>query len=367
MKKLYTFLAMSFLCLFFVACAGARGRLFPRPEAVERDGAVEEIVSTKRSKIEMPAVTMASTAPQYFEVVAVGTTAATTTAKKEPEVTTKPKEYCIVKFVDTDGYTAVSVQTVEKGKDAVPPVMPQTRGNLVFRGWNRDYTNIQSGRVIGAIYQKEWLNVRFFDADGTLLTSETVRYGESATAPEVEDRGDFLFDGWSVLFGNVTEDLDVYATYYETPKRSFTHLDSLYSMLDVTENSLGIPAAAYYRKEHTGVLRVGKHEYAGNILYGNFCDTLPIGGYGFTEFAGMLAIRSDLPENHTYALRLTLLADGKEVYNSTLSGAGTRSFSISLAGVETLTVYLEPTVDGALYYGDVSFFGGITDAVLYEN
>lgn len=367
MKKLGTFLAMSFLCLFLVACAGARGRLFAPPEAIDRDGAVEEILSTTRSKIEMPEVTVESTAPQYFEVVAVGTTASTTTAQKESEVTTEPKEYFIVKFVDTDGYTAISVQTVEQGKDAVPPVMPQTRGNLIFRGWNRDYTNIQSGRVVGAIYQKEWLNVRFFDADGTLLASEMVRYGESATAPEVEDRGDFLFDGWSALFGNVTEDLDVYATYYEPPKRSFTRLVDLYSLLDVTENSLGIPDAAYYRLEHTGVLTVGKHEYAGNILYGNFCDSLPIAGYGFTEFAGTVAIRSDLPKEHTYALRLTLSVDGKEVYSSTLSGSGTRSFSVSLAGAETLTVYLEPTVDGALYYGDVSFFGGITDAVVYEN
>ncbi len=366
MKKLYFFLAMSFLCLFLVACAGARGRLFTPPEIIARDGAVAEVVSTKRSKIEMPEVTAASTAPQYFEVVAVGTTAATTT-QKEPEVTTEPKEYFIVKFVDTDGYTAISVQTVEKGKDAVPPVMPQTRGNLVFRGWNRDYTNIQSGRVVGAIYQKEWLNVRFFDADGTLLSSEMVRYGESATAPEVEDRGEFLFDGWSVLFGNVTEDLDVYATYYAVPKRSFTPLISLYSLLDVAENSLGIPEAAYYRKEHAGVLTVGKHEYAGNILYGNFCDTLPIAGYGFTEFAGTLAIRSDLPKDHTYALRLILSVNGKEVYSGTLTGAGTKSFSVSLADAETLTVYLEPTVDGALYYGDVSFFGGIANAVLYEN
>lgn len=366
MKKLYAFLVLAFLCLFLVACAGARSRFFTLPAQIDRDGSVVEIVSTTRSKIDMPEVTTVTTAPQYFEVVAIGTTAATTT-KKEPVVIEDPKEFFTVKFVDTDGYTAVSVQTVAEGEDAIPPIMPENRGNLIFRGWDRDYTDIRSGMIVKAIYQKEWLNVRFFDADGSLISSEMVRYGESATAPEVKDRGNFLFDGWNALFGNVTEDLNIYATYYEAPTRRYTRLTDAYSLLAVEENSLGIPAAAYYRKTHDGVLTAGRQEFAGNILYGNFCDTLPIDGYGFTEFAGTLAIRSDLNAEHTYALRLTVSADGKEVYSSTLSGAGARSFSVSLDGVKALSVYLEPTVDGSIYYGDVHFFGGIADAVLYEN
>ncbi len=365
MKKLYIFLAMSFLCLFFVACAGARGRFFTVPEDADRTGAVVEIVSTTRSKIDVPEVTTMVTAPQYFEVVAIGTTAATT--QKKPVAIQEPKEYFTVKFVDTDGYTAVSVQTVVEGGDAVPPIMPESRGNLLFRGWDRDYTNIRSGMIVKAIYQKEWLNVRFFDADGSLISSEMVRYGESATAPEVKDRGNFLFDGWSTLFGEVTQDLNVYATYYEAPTRRFTTLTDAYSLLAVQENSLGIPEAAYYRRPYNSVLTVGRHEFAGNILYGNFCDTLPIEGYGFTEFSGTLAIRNDLSAEHTYALRLVISVDGEEVYASELSGAGTKSFSVPLDNVKSLTVYLEPTVDGALYYGDVSFFGGIANAVLYEN
>ena len=131
MKKLYGLLLLSFLCTALAACAGARGRVLPSPSEVDRTAAVIDIIETERSKMELPETSAVTTEPHYYEVVAVGTTAATTAKKpKEPE---KVPEYFTVKFVDTDGYTAISVQTVMEGEDAAPPVMPKSRGDLIFR------------------------------------------------------------------------------------------------------------------------------------------------------------------------------------------------------------------------------------------
>ena len=173
------------------------------PSITDRTAAVIDIAETERSKIDLPPETSATTQPQYYEVVATAASAATTT--KKPAVTEAPKEYFTVKFVDTDGYTSISVQTVVEGGSAIPPTMPEKRGDLIFRGWDKDYTNIRRGTIVKAIYQKEWLTVRFFDADATLLKTEQVRYGESATPPEVKDKSGYLFDGWNALFNDVTE------------------------------------------------------------------------------------------------------------------------------------------------------------------
>lgn len=367
MKKLYTFLAVSFLCLLLAACASVRGRTLAQPTVTDRTAAVIDIVSTERSKIDLPETSAVSTQPKYFEVVATAATAETT--KKRPVVVEEPKEYFTVKFVDIDGYTAISVQTVVEGGSATAPPMPDERGDLIFRGWDKDFSDVRSGMIVKAIYQKEWLTVRFFDADATLLKTQKVRYGATATPPEVKDKGNFLFDGWNVLFSDVKQDLDVYAIYYAVPERAYTTLPNAYSLLAVEENSLGIPKTAYYRKTHNNIISIGKNEYSGNILYGNFCDTLPIAGYGFTEFSGMLGLKNDAGnDGHVYSLRLVISINGEEVYSTEISGAGTyRTFSIDLQNAETLTVYLEPLIDGAIYYGDVSFVGGLIDAVLYED
>lgn len=368
MKKLYGFLALAFLCTALVACAGARGRVLPELSAVDRTAAVIDVVETERSKMELPETDAVTTEPQYYEVVAAGTTAQTTTAKKPPEPE-KVQEYFTVKFVDTDGYTAISVQTVMEGEDAVPPVMPKSRGDLIFRGWDRDYTDIRGGRIIKAIYQKEWLTVRFYDMDATLVSEQKVRYGESATAPEMKDKGNFLFDGWNALFQSVTEDMNIYALYYQPEQKLQTKLVDVYSLLDVAQNSLGIPTAAYYRGVHNSLVTIGKKEFAGNVLYGNFCDTYPIEGYGFTTLAGTLILRGDpMHTDKSYSLRLYVEVDGKQVYHTELTGTNTtRNFSVDVTGAKNLTVRLEPYVDGAIYYVNPVFIGGLADTVLYQN
>ncbi len=367
MKKGYVFLTISVLCLFLLACNSTRQRMPFVPSITDRTAAVIDIAETERSKIELPPETSATTHPQYYEVIATAAPEVSTTQK--PAVTEAPKEYFTVKFVDTDGYTSISVQTVVEGGSAVAPTMPRERGDLIFRGWDKDYTNIQRGTIIKAIYQKEWLTVRFFDADATLLKTETVRYGESANAPEVKDKSGYLFDGWNTLFHEVTEDLDIYATYYTVPVQKYVTLPNVYALCDVVENTEGLPAAAYYRKLYENVLTIGKEDYAGNILYGSFSDTLTIEGFDFQSFEGMLVLKG-LPDetDADVMLRLTISVDGQQRFRAELTRPGTyKNFSVDLTDAKTLTIKLEPIVDDFIYYQDAEFIGGLVNAVFNEN
>lgn len=55
--------------------------------------------------------------------------------------------------------------------------------------------------------------VTFVDHDGTVLKTETVEIGKSATAPEDPTRESYTFVGWDKAFDNVTEDITVTAEY----------------------------------------------------------------------------------------------------------------------------------------------------------
>ncbi len=59
----------------------------------------------------------------------------------------------------------------------------------------------------------ETFTVSFVDFDGTVLKTETVEIGKSATAPETPVREGFVFTGWDNDFSAVTEDLTVTALY----------------------------------------------------------------------------------------------------------------------------------------------------------
>lgn len=59
----------------------------------------------------------------------------------------------------------------------------------------------------------ETFTVTFVDFDGTVLKTETVESGKSATAPADPTRTGYAFAGWDVAFDNITADLTVTATY----------------------------------------------------------------------------------------------------------------------------------------------------------
>lgn len=363
-----------FALFAFSGCAeGEGGYTLSPPGLGARNDAVVEITATERSYIEVTTEsTTAETEPP--EIIVTGTSAQT--SQTEPPATEAPKEYYTVKFVDSDGYTSVSVQTVIEGGDAVAPAMPQQKGELIFRGWNREYTNVQRSMVVTAIYEKELFTVNFYDLDGTLLKTEQVHWGEDATSPDVADRAGYLFDGWNVLFNNVHTDLDVYATYYAVPQRERLMLIRGYDVLPHEDNVRELETEVYYRRVHNAMVEIGQNEYAGDrFLYGNFCDTFTVDGFDFDGFEGRLCFAGvdesedlKLLQLYTYSIRLTIYCDGKQVYSEKLTREGSSSrFDINLANVKELTIVLEPLVNDYPYYDEAVFIGGILDGAFYKN
>lgn len=78
-----------------------------------------------------------------------------------------------------------------------------TLSNLVY---TVDYTDPSSLRT-----------VTFVDWDGTILKTQTVEVGGSATAPENPERNGYNFIGWDIDFTNVVEDLTITAQYELIP------------------------------------------------------------------------------------------------------------------------------------------------------
>ncbi len=68
--------------------------------------------------------------------------------------------------------------------------------------------NAPENEDVGAEY-----TVTFYDWDGTLLKTEVVRWGQSATAPANPVRDGYVFVDWDINYKKVYADLVVYATY----------------------------------------------------------------------------------------------------------------------------------------------------------
>ena len=116
-----------------------------------------------------------------------------------------------VTFKDWDG-SVLKTQTVASGGSATPPSNP-TRDGYVFTGWSGNYTNVTENRVITAQYTIKTYTVRFLDWNGTVLDTQTINHGSNATPPPNPTRDGYTFSGWSGNYTNVTADVDIEAQY----------------------------------------------------------------------------------------------------------------------------------------------------------
>ena len=124
-----------------------------------------------------------------------------------------PDPYFTVTFQDWDG-TVLKTEQVEQGKFATAPADP-TREGYTFKGWDKDFSNVQSDLTVTAQYDKNivYFTVTFQDWDGAVLKTEQVEQGRSATAPADPTREGYTFKGWDKEFSNVQSDLTVTALY----------------------------------------------------------------------------------------------------------------------------------------------------------
>ncbi len=118
---------------------------------------------------------------------------------------------CVVNFVDYDG-TVLKTEIVDYGNSATPPPDP-TREGYSFTGWDTEFSNVTSDLTVTAQYSILQFTVTFCDFDATVLKTEIVDYGNSATPPPDPTREGYSFTGWDTEFSNVTSDLTVTAQY----------------------------------------------------------------------------------------------------------------------------------------------------------
>ena len=170
---------------------------------------------------------------------------------------------------DTAGGTSAAPETVTHGETVAAPE-GVTREGYDFLGWyvgnaEYDFTTPVTGNItITAKWQIKTFTVRFVKADGTTLTTETVEWGKSATAPEppAAEEG-FLFFGWDKAFDCVKSDLTVTAVY--TSKLTVTFVDETGETLALRYVAKGTTVAA-----PDGITREGYHLlgwYVGETAY----------------------------------------------------------------------------------------------------
>lgn len=111
-----------------------------------------------------------------------------------------------VTFVDWDGAElgVKGGQSVRYGESATAPPPPEREG-YTFLGWQGSYQNVTSNQVVKATYKINTYTVKFLDKEGKLLKSEKVEYGKNATPPtETNTPTGYDFLGWdSEIYKNV--------------------------------------------------------------------------------------------------------------------------------------------------------------------
>lgn len=119
-----------------------------------------------------------------------------------------------VRFLNYAGDDLLGVVVAEKGENITSKApTPETIEGKAFKSWNAPINNIQEDMTVRPVYV-DVHTVKFFGFDGeTVLKTQQVEDGESATAPTPEVVAHYTFERWSCDFFDVTSDLNVYSVY----------------------------------------------------------------------------------------------------------------------------------------------------------
>ena len=136
-----------------------------------------------------------------------------------------------VLFCDAEG-NVLSRQMVEYGGDATAPKTPtrpeEEWGRWKFTGWSGSYTDVTGDRVITAQFEKvlNQYEVVFYDAEGNVLSRQTIVHGEDAEEPDAPEKEptaqySYVFTGWSAATEGITGNT-VFYPVYDAKTRSYT-------------------------------------------------------------------------------------------------------------------------------------------------
>lgn len=122
-----------------------------------------------------------------------------------------PKPTYEVKFYDWDG-TVISTQTVKEGDSAVLPENP-TKEGYDFLGWDKSVANIRENTEFFADFEKKRYTVVFVNWENQQIEIKKFNHGDPLVAPVTETVEGYTFTGWDCENAIVTQDMVVAAQY----------------------------------------------------------------------------------------------------------------------------------------------------------
>ena len=126
-----------------------------------------------------------------------------------------PKPQYKVVFKDMDG-NIIDTQTVKKGNSATAPKAPDVK-NYSFVGWDFGVTNVNDNMEITAQYVKNKYSVAFVDWETKEVHTDVFDYGSPVTYPEIKDLEGYDFVNWTTPDGReintITENTILTANY----------------------------------------------------------------------------------------------------------------------------------------------------------
>ena len=234
-----------------------------------------------------------------------------------------------------------------------PKLTVPTRTGYTFLGW---YTGegVNDGQVttttpvcedmtLIARWQINTLTVTFQGYDGKTLSSQTVKYGQAAVAPEAPQVDKMRFSAWDTDFSKVTKNLTVKAVYVADTYTVTYHTDGgtvlpaqTYYMGDTPRQSTVPVKSGYY---FVGWYRDSAHKQAYNFdmplnadttLYAYFSEMIPL-----STPEDLLKIKSN--PYAKYCLTNDIDMDGNPwtgscAFSGVLDGQGYRIYNFTMTG-----------------------------------
>lgn len=171
-------------------------------------------------------------------------------------------------------------QSIEQGNSAIAPVYVK-EGYIL--SWDKSFDNISENLTVTAVWTVKTYSVQFSGGGGLLtdgIEQQMVEHGGAATAPAYTKEG-YIFNGWDIVFNNVTENLSVTAMWYTTGLQ-FTEIEGGYSVSKgtATAESIIIPSS-YNGKNVLSISEQGFEDYA-NLISIQIPDSVTsFGSYAF--------------------------------------------------------------------------------------
>ena len=240
--------------------------------------------------------------------------------------------------VSTSGYNF----TIDLGTDTSITSVTATMTKSGWQTYNVKFTNM----IYTVTYELASVSytVTFKDWDGSVLKTQTVASGGSASAPTNPTRSGYTFTGWDKDYNNVTSDLVVTAQYAKNPIITFTQNSGGYVLCNGIRY-VGNSTVSVQRGSNVNItIYANENYYIKSIHMSDFEDLIEDPNARETTFPfGFENINTDEKLTIEYAR-----VDGTEEPSTTSH--------ILIGNNHVNKIYIGNTSISKLYLGDIRIF-----------